>query len=132
MSLSAPAESDDERTLQASDEDVLREEDDRERLMANPRSGVRRLFGHEHDPNAPRIVDLSRKDVRKHRRRERRARRRRRKGEDETALMFEMENGEKEDDESSSTSSTELFLERPDPQRVSYQSEYPILWAVAD
>ena len=109
---------DNEPTTEVSDEDIVRDEEDREALLVTQKSGVRRLFNRERDPNAPRPVELSRKDLRKQRRRERRARRRRRRGEDEAALMFEMEGGEDNDDDSSSTSSNELFLEKKQPRQV--------------
>ena len=117
FSAHSDLDEDEQETLQASDEEVLREEEDRERLLTTSKSGINRLF-RDHDPNAPKPIALSRKDLRKVRRKERRARRRRQKGEDETTLMFEMESGDKDDDDSSSTSSTELFIQKYDTRWV--------------
>lgn len=111
--------SDDERTLQPSDDDILQEEEDRERLLATPTSAVKKFLKRDADPNAPR--SLTKREVRRQRRREKRSKRRK-KGEDE-GLMFEMDSRKRldsgDDDDSISVSSTEVFIEKPQPRWVS-------------
>lgn len=110
MAPSQRSESDDERTLQASDEDVLREEEDTERLLESPKSTITSLFNGAHDPNQPRDMNLTRKEAKRQKRRERRARIRQGKRKDEASLMFEMEEGARRSSEdSSSISSEEMF-----------------------
>ena len=119
MSRARNSQSDDERTLQASDEDILQEEEDRERLLATPTSSVKRLLKRDEDPNKPRAI--TRKEMRRQWRRERKAKRR--KADEGDGLMFEMEDGKSldgdhSDEDADSESSTEQFAYRPQTKWV--------------
>lgn len=110
-------ESDDDKLLQPSDEDVLRDEEDTERLLEPPKSKITSLFRGEQDPNQPREASLAKREHRRQRRRERRARNRAGKTNDEASLMFEMEEGaRRSSDDSISTTSEESFLQKMPPQ----------------
>lgn len=124
MPKSSTSESDDDRTLQASDEDVLQEEEDRERLLETPKSGIRKIFKSlGSDPNQPLKTRLTRKDMKREKRKQRRARQRRKKDEDEDSLLYEMDDQDKgSDDYSSSPSSLERFVEKKSYRRVCSKS----------
>ena len=117
MPLPRYSQSDDEDRLQASDNEILKEEEDRERLLSTPKSSFKRLSQCNDDPNNPK--PLTKAQMRRQRRKRRTSRRR--TEEEDEALMFEMEDGKSLGDEdhsdTSSISSTEAFVVKPQTKR---------------
>jgi hypothetical protein len=124
MPRSIAPESDD-GPLQASDLEVLQEEEEREKLLGKPTSGLQSfLRARDRDPNAPR--QMTRREQRKQRRRDRRAKRR--KGKDEEGgLIYEL--GAHRGGSDSSSSSLHEFSEGTDLGKVGRSSCSPPLHA---
>ncbi|MCJ1327538.1 hypothetical protein MMC10_004208 [Thelotrema lepadinum] len=107
------SQSDDEDPLQPSDNEVLQEEEDRERLLATRKSSIKNILKPNDDPNKPK--PLTQRQMRRQKRKRRRSNKR--DGGEDEALMFEMEDGkslgEEDDSDASSTSSAKVFIARP-------------------
>lgn len=122
MGNSVVSNFDDDRTLQASDAEVLEDAEEQERLLAAPKSAISKIFGpNAHDPNAPRKI--TRREHRRQRRRDRKARRRRDKRDEEGGLMFEMDVLDHCDSSSISSSSYGLSEETKYERVFGYPSD---------
>ena len=116
------SQSDDERTLHPSDEDILQEDEDKEHLLAAPSSSFGKLLKRHDDPNQPRPWIQS--DTRKQRRRRRRSKRK--KATNEDGLIFEMEetgrlssaSSEGHEEEIEPMFPTEVFLDKSQSRSV--------------
>ena len=112
------SQSDDEDPLQPSDNEVLQEEEDRERLLATRKSSIKNILKPNDDPNKPK--PLTQRQMRRQKRKRRRSNKR--DGGEDEALMFEMEDGkslgEEDDSDASSTSSAKVFIARPQTRWV--------------
>ncbi|MCJ1306791.1 hypothetical protein MMC25_000434 [Agyrium rufum] len=127
------------------DEDILDEEEERDRLLSRPTkpSILRNLFGRDEatDANSPQVARETRREKRRERRKERRARRRERRARDDgpAEILYEMEEGGEQDDNSSASSqiSFSQFDEKAhiDPKgrrrrRALYFVAFPFLFCV--
>ena len=124
MARPSHSDSEDERTLRPSDDEVLQEEEDTERLLRTPKpSRWSFLPWSKRDPHSPRHISLSPEEGRPQGRKQRRMRRRRKRrtrGEAEgEALMYEMQDrGKGEQDDSGASSSEDEDLQKPNPRKV--------------
>ena len=119
MAASFHSDSEEERALRPSDDEVLREEEDAERLLQTPQSSLGSLSPwKKRDPNGPRTLSIPPQDQRKQRRQKRKMKRRRRGDAEGASLMYEMDDQTAASDELESSSEDE-HARRPDPRKAS-------------